>query len=235
MKKNKEKIAAFLKEKGIYLVLMACVAAVGLAAALVFVPQLQNEPAPTDDASAVSGSEDERLDAVLTPTPTIAPTPTLIPDLTPAATVRPTATPKAKAAAPVEGEIVWGFAITELIFSRTLEQWMTHSGVDIASPLGSEVHAVFSGTVESVGEDDQLGITIVVKHANDMTSVYANLKAEPPVKKGQKVNAGALLGYVGDTAKSECNEKSHLHFELHVKGEPVDPSTYVLFQKSSEG
>ncbi|MCE5234520.1 MAG: peptidoglycan DD-metalloendopeptidase family protein [Eubacteriales bacterium] len=232
MKQNKEKIAEFFKEKGIYLVLMVCVAAVGLAAAFVFVPRLQNEPGPTEDLSAVSGSGDERLDAAVTPVPTVAPTPTPIPDFTPAATLKPTATPKTKAAAPVEGEIIWGFAIKELIFSRTLEQWMTHSGVDIASPLGSEVHAVFSGTVGSVGEDSQLGVTVTVKHSNDMTTVYSNLKAEPPVKKGQKVDAGALLGYIGDTAVSERGDQSHLHFELHLKDEAVDPSTYVLFMKN---
>lgn len=234
MKQNKEKITAFLKEKGIYLVLMACVAAVGLAAAFVFVPQLQGEPEPTEDLSAVSGSGDERLDAVTTPIPTPSPTPTLIPDFTPAATLKPTATPKTKAAAPVEGDVIWGFAMTELIFSRTLEQWMTHSGVDIASPLGTEVHAVFSGTVESVELDGQLGVTVTVKHSNDMTTVYANLKEDPPVKKGQKVNAGALLGYIGETAVSECGDQSHLHFELHVKDEAVDPSAYVLFMKTPE-
>lgn len=233
MKMNKkEKIRLFLKEKGIYLVLMVCVAAVGLAAAFVFVPQLQKEPMPTEDLSPVSGSDDESLASVTTPVPTMMPTPTLIPDFTPAGTPKPTSTPKLKAAAPVEGDIIWGFAVNELIFSRTLEQWMTHSGVDIASPLGSEVHAVYSGTVENVFEDDQLGITVVMKHQNDMVTVYANLKAEPPVKKGQKLNAGTLLGYVGDTAISECGDQSHLHFELHVKDEPVDPNTYVLFKKT---
>ncbi len=232
MKQNKEKIREFLKEKGIYLVLMVCVAAVGLAAAFVFVPQLQAEPAPTEEASAASGSEDERLDAVTTPVLTPSPSPTLMPDLTPAATLKPTAAPKTKAAAPVEGEIIWGFAMNELIFSRTLEQWMTHSGVDIACPLGSEVHAVFSGTVESVEKDDQLGITVTLSHANDMVTVYANLKEKPPVKAGQKVNAGTLIGYVGSTAVSECGDASHLHFELYVKNEAVDPNGYVLFQKS---
>ena len=234
MKKNKEKITAFLKEKGIYLVLMACVAAVGLAAAFVFVPQLQAQPQPTEDLSAVSGSEDEHLEAVTTPIPTVLPTPTLMPDFTPAATAKPTATPKTKAAAPVQGDIIWGFAVNELIFSRTLEQWMTHSGVDIASPLGSEVHAVFAGTVESVEKDDQLGITITLKHANNMVSVYANLKEEPPVKEGQKLNAGATIGYVGDTAVSECADQSHLHFELYVDEKAVDPNAYVLFQKTPE-
>jgi murein DD-endopeptidase MepM/ murein hydrolase activator NlpD len=231
---KKEKIRQFFKEKGIYLVLMVCVAAVGLAAAFVFVPQLQKEPVPTEDLSPVSGSDDERLASVTTPVPTLMPTPTLMPDFTPAATAKPTSTPKLKAAAPVEGDIIWGFAVNELIFSRTLEQWMTHSGVDIASPLDSEVHAVFSGTVENVFEDDQLGITVVIKHQNDMVTVYANLKTDPPVKKGQQVNAGTLLGYVGDTAISECGDQSHLHFELYVKDQAVDPNTYVLFKKTLE-
>ena len=46
------------------------------------------------------------------------------------------------------------------------------------------------------------------------------------------MNAGDLIGYVGDTAVSECGEKSHLHFGLYVKGKSVDPADYVLFDKS---
>lgn len=234
MKFNKEKTKEFFKEKGIYLVLMACVAAVGLAAAAVFVPQLQSEPAPTDALFPASVDEGERLDAAKTPEPTPEPTPTPLPDMTPAATVKPPPAQKKKISPPVQGEVIWGFAMDELIFSRTLNQWMTHGGVDIKSPLGSEVYAVLAGTVESVTVDDRLGVTIVIRHTNDVKTVYANLKEEPPVKKNSKVNAGALIGYIGNTAISECDDESHLHFEYHVKDKPVDPGEYVLFQKSVE-
>ena len=69
---------------------------------------------------------------------------------------------------------------------------------------------------------------------NEALREYANLAAEPPLREGAKVNAGDTVGTVGDTAVSECGEKSHLHFGLYVNGESADPQEYVLFDKSLE-
>ena len=87
-----------------------------------------------------------------------------------------------------------------LIYSKTLGQWMTHSGVDIAAPKGTEVRTVDAGTVKRVYDDDMLGTTVVIEHANGLTTVYAGLKKEPPVMEGDAVNARDLIGYIGDTA-----------------------------------
>ena len=95
---------------------------------------------------------------------------------------------------------------------------MTHPGVDIECSKGSEVRAIADGTIENVYVDDRLGVTIVISHANGMASVYSNLKSEPPVN-------------IGDTAISECAERSHLHFEIRVNGSPVDPESIITFIK----
>lgn len=55
-------------------------------------------------------------------------------------------------------------------------------GVDVAAPKGSEVYAVFAGTVTEIFTDDSLGVMVEVKGANDMIAVYGNLKAEPPLR-----------------------------------------------------
>lgn len=104
-----------------------------------------------------------------------------------------------------------------------------------ATPKGSEVYAVFAGTVTEIFTDDSLGVMVEVKGANDMIAVYGNLKAEPPVKVGARINAGDIVGYVGDTAVSECGDKSHVHFELLKDEKYVDPQSYVLFIKELEG
>jgi len=156
-----------------------------------------------------------------------------MPDFTPAPpTPKPTAVQKLSP--PVRGEVIWGFAVNELIYSRTLDQWTTHTGVDVAAPKGSEVYAVFAGTVTEIFTDDSLGVMVEVKGANNMIAVYGNLKAEPPVKVGARVNAGDIVGYVGDTAVSECGDKSHVHFELLKDEKYVDPQSYVLFIKELE-
>ena len=231
----KDKMAGFLKEKGIYMVLLVSIAVVGVAAASALWPKPEAvDPTPDDSqAETVSMSEDERLSQArqdaLEATPLLEAAITPIPDFTQKPAETPA--PLTKVSAPVSGSIVWGYAVDQLIYSKTLNQWMTHAGVDIASPKGTEVFAAYAGTVEAVYEDDLLGITVEIAHENGMKTLYANLKKEPPVKKGRKINAGTCVGYVGDTAASECAEQSHLHFEMHIDGMPVDPSDYILIKR----
>ncbi len=225
--------AKFLRTKGIYVVVMTCVAAVGLAAALLIRPGGEGDPEEYEEPSgAVGQSEDETLTLLRTPVPTPSPTPTPIPTFTQAPkTSAPTEKPLFSP--PVRGEIIWGYAVDQLIYSRTLKQWMTHAGVDVASPKGTEVNAVFGGTVEDVYVDDMLGVCVSVSGANGLTALYANLAEEPPVVEGEKINAGAVVGCIGDTAVSECGDRSHVHFELTKDGASVDPTKYVRFIKDS--
>ena len=240
-KNMKEKIVEFLKDKGLYLVLLVCIVMVGIAVALTYGPggedtsqiQAQQTPEQSPQLESVSLSEDETLQEAtangqepdITPTPSITPLPEITPQATPKTTKTPT---REKASAPVRGAVQWGYAVNELIYSKTLNQWMTHAGVDIASAKGTEVNAVWNGTVDQVYTDDSLGVTVVILHANGLKSVYANLKEAPSVKEGSKVNAGDVIGCIGDTAVAECNEGSHLHFEVYLDGEVQNPLDYIF-------
>ena len=217
--------AGFLKKRGIYVVALALISAAALSAVLTVKQPNGADPAQTDDpASEVNTDIGDRLNQAQLPIATPTPAPP---------TPKPTAVQKLSP--PVRGEVIWGFAVNELIYSRTLDQWTTHTGVDVAAPKGSEVYAVFAGTVTEIFTDDSLGVMVEVKGANDMIAVYGNLKAEPPVKVGARINAGDIVGYVGDTAVSECGDKSHVHFELLKDEKYVDPQSYVLFIKELEG
>ena len=218
----KGKAAAFFRARGYYIALTACILVLCVAAVVAFSAPQGGEDTPNPTDAPVAYSNDERLNEAArtpvlplpTPSPSPSPTPSPIPDFTQAP--RPTKAPaRTKASPPVSGEIIWGFAVDSLLYSRTLNQWMTHAGVDVASPKGTEVHAVFAGTVEAVYEDDALGVTIEVKS-----------------KDGMRLNAGDPIGTIGDTAISECGDKSHLHFELYLDGKAVDPAEYVLFEKA---
>jgi murein DD-endopeptidase MepM/ murein hydrolase activator NlpD len=99
-----------------------------------------------------------------------------------------------------------------------------HAGVDWAAPPGTPVKAAFEGTIESAGANKGFGNLIVIAHANSMSTYYAHLSGfAEGLKVGAKVTSGELIGYVGSTGLSTG---PHLHFELHVAGEPVDPLTY---------
>ena len=161
-----------------------------------------------------------------TPTPLTTPTPIPLPTATPEPTKKPASAPS-KAAPPVEGEIIFGYAVDKLLYSVTLDQWTTHAAVDIKADAGTPVKCVFAGTVERVHQDDALGYTVTVSHANGRTTLYANLGEDVRVKVGDRLNAGDVLGTVGTSAISECALPPHLHFAITVDGAAKDPAKYV--------
>lgn len=232
---SEPKTGNFMKKQGFYIVLALCLLIVGAAVAITALPQKSGDPAPTDNQSVESRqSDDDTLLAQKTPVPTLRPTATPTP-VAPAVTATPTPTPvpastgrtTRKGSAPVQGEILWTYAMDQLLYSRTLDQWTTHAGVDIAAPEGTEVRAVLSGTIAAVYEDDALGQVVTITHTNGRLSLYANLDSTVTVTEGQKVNEGDVIGTVGKTALAECGEASHLHLGFYVDERPVNPQEYV--------
>jgi murein DD-endopeptidase MepM/ murein hydrolase activator NlpD len=98
-----------------------------------------------------------------------------------------------------------------------------HTGIDIAVPEGTEVKAVFDGTVEKVEDDEILGIVIVINHGNGFKSTYGHL-SEVKVSEGDKVTKGNVIALTGGTGLSTG---PHLHFELMLDNEPVNPEEYL--------
>ena len=231
----------FWRDWGVYGVLALCLAVIGAAVALTSLPreEAQQQPLPTEIVTIQEPAEaalpQEALDeASETGLPVIRVLPTATPEPSPTEqAAEPTPAPvksagaDRKASAPVSGQVVWGYAADKLIYSKTLDQWTTHKAVDIACPEGTAVKCVLGGTVERVYTDDQLGVTVIVKHSSDRKTLYANLNETVPVRAGDKVNAGTVLGTVGRTALSECAQESHLHFAFFVKGQAVDPAARV--------
>lgn len=128
---------------------------------------------------------------------------------------------------PVIGEVTFNFAQDRLVYSKTLEEWRTHSGIDLASDRGTPVKIVADGVISEVKSDPRWGITIIVEHKNGLKTVYSNLASDEMVSPNQKVVQGEIIGCVGDTAVFESVEQSHLHFEVWKNNEPVDPGSYL--------
>lgn len=129
---------------------------------------------------------------------------------------------------PVEGQIYRPYSMDELVYSNTLKEWTTHSGLDIESFLGAEVKAAADGIVEKVEEDPLMGIVITIDHGDGIKTRYANLSTANMVTEGQSVKAGQIISGVGRTAGSEILDPPHLHFELLINGKPVNPEEYML-------
>lgn len=242
MNDRMERFRLFLRNNGFYIALVVCLVVIGGAILLLALQKNPEEEAeaqpPSDPIVIVGQSEDERLSEILflptmlpfspakTPAPTVAPLPTPTPVITPEPTKKPVSA-ATKAAPPVEGEIIFAFAVDKLLYSVTLDQWTTHPGVDIKADAGTPVKCVFAGTVERVKKDDALGWSVSVAHANGRTTLYANLGEDVRVKVGDRLNAGDVIGTVGTSAISECALPPHLHFAVLIDGVAKDPAKYV--------
>ena len=130
-------------------------------------------------------------------------------------------------AKPVEGEVIKEFAKDNLIYSNTLQEWVTHLGIDIKADKTTVVKSAADGTIKSIKNDPRYGLTIVIDHEDGYQTIYSNLLTTEFVVEGEKVTQGQSIGTVGNTAAFEISDESHLHFELLKDSEQLDPSIYI--------
>lgn len=128
-------------------------------------------------------------------------------------------------AKPLEGEILKIYSKDKVIYSKTLELWKTHDGIDIKADENAIVKAIEKGTVEKIYDDSFYGKTIVIDHGQGYKSSYSNLSEEIFVKEKQVVTKLAKIGKIGKTAIGEIKDESHLHFMLIKNNEICDPSS----------
>ena len=128
---------------------------------------------------------------------------------------------------PVEGEIVREFAQDNLVYSETLEEWVTHNGIDIKADKTTVVKAAEAGVVKSIKNDPRYGLTIVIEHDDTYQTVYSNLLTSEFVVEGETVEKGQSIGTVGNSAVFEIADEPHLHFEILKDAIAIDPSIYI--------
>ncbi len=99
-----------------------------------------------------------------------------------------------------------------------------HEGLDLLANSGTPVHAAADGTVIGAGPNGGYGNWIRLRHGDRLTTVYGHLSGfAPGLEKGAVVSRGEVIGFVGSTGRATG---AHLHFELLVAGQPVDPRTH---------
>ena len=126
-----------------------------------------------------------------------------------------------------KGEILNKYSGNKPVKSKTMGDWRLHTGVDYAAEEGTTVKASGDGTVTKVYTDEMWGTTIEIEHPNSVTTIYSSLAENVFVKKGQKVESGQAIAKVGNTARVELSEKSHLHFAVKKDGKYVDPESVI--------
>ena len=98
-----------------------------------------------------------------------------------------------------------------------------HAGLDIQADIGTAVRAPAAGTVVSAGRYAEYGNAVIVDHGQDIKTLYGHL-SKMAVTPGQTVERGTVLAYSGNTGRSSG---PHLHYEILVKGKPVNPRAYL--------
>ena len=98
-----------------------------------------------------------------------------------------------------------------------------HEGVDMAGPVGTPVYATADGVVTFAGWQNGYGRIVIVRHPFGLETRYPHLNAIR-VEVGQEVARGERVGDMGNSGRSTG---SHLHYEVRVNGEAVDPMGYI--------
>lgn len=98
-----------------------------------------------------------------------------------------------------------------------------HKGIDLAAPTGTPIYATADGLVSKAEWFSSYGNFIAIDHGAELETRFAHL-SRIAVSSGQRVRKGDLIGYVGSTGRSTG---PHLHYEVRVDGQAVDPSPYM--------
>lgn len=131
--------------------------------------------------------------------------------------------------APLSGIVAKQHDLTTPVYSMTMQEYRVHRGVDITATVGASVYAAAEGVVKDVYKDPLMGWCVSLSHNGNSESIYCNLSHElaENIQVGKEVNANQLIGAVGETAILELADEPHLHFEMRVNGQVVNPLDYV--------
>lgn len=124
-------------------------------------------------------------------------------------------------------QVLKDYSDSELFYNATLKQWESHRGVDLTSEVSSDVVSVLDGVVKSCSYSYEDGYCITIEHSDGLSSVYCSLKDCNSIKEGDEVKRGQKIGEASTSASNEAGDGNHLHFQVRLNGQYVDPSNYL--------
>lgn len=217
---------AFFSGKGFYVALAVSLIAIGGAAWLGLNSAMNKlkEDNTMDLGNTPSVVEDQEDEWELPPKQVVKPQSDVADT---ASQVTSTATTQEGYILPLKGEVLNAYSGDKVVKSKTLDEWVMHTGVDIKAAVSTPVKAIAAGVVKEVKNDDMWGTCVVIDHKNGYVSYYCNLKSAVNVKVNQEVKLGDVIGAVGETAEIEQAEEPHLHFAVQKNGEWIDPLSII--------
>ncbi len=200
----------FFRGNGVFVALAVSLLAVGGVMAVAFGRQSTTQPpVETPVEQIVTNQPDDRTTTTTTPSTT--------------ATTEPETTNELYVL-PLTNTVQKIFSIQEPLYSETMADWRVHTGTDFAGEEGQQVKAIAGGTVESIETDPLWGEVLVIDHGVGVKSRYCGVS--PSVKVGDEVD---ICDEIGSLTEVPCEsaQPAHLHFEILVDGQPVDPVSAI--------
>lgn len=236
------KFTRFLSGKGFYAILALCLAGAGTAAylAVSHSPSVVVDPKDQTNITQISEAPLQAFPSfedaaksqpnVAVPSPSSSQPPKQEQQQSPSSKPADESEPSAEQVSsqtlsfvlPLNGEIMADYSGGELVKNETLNDWRTHNGIDIRAEKGTQVSAVAAGTVRSIQNDPLWGYVIEIDHGNGLVSSYCGLSQKTEVKEGDQVVINQVIGTV-EYIPCESLLDNHLHFEMKLDGQYVDP------------
>ncbi len=123
---------------------------------------------------------------------------------------------------PTSKNIIKKYSGENPVFSKTLNDWRVHNGVDLAAEQGSKIKAITNGKVKEIFNDAMFGTTMVIEHDGRFTAYYSGLGETTLVNVDDKVESGQEIASINNIP-SESADGSHLHLSIKKDGKFIDP------------
>ena len=202
-----------LAGKGYYIALILCALTIGISGYMYYRSASDQTQLPATDVGMKTEPD----------LPAIGPEPTQPTEKDP---TNPSPEPL-KTGRPVQGSTVLGYSVDCLCYNPTTRDWRTHAGIDVAAEAGTPVTAAADGQVYTTYQDDTMGTTVVIRHADGYVTTYSSLDGKLEVAAGDTVKLGQTIGYVASSGLVETTMGSHLHFSVTSQGRPMDPVEFL--------
>ena len=130
---------------------------------------------------------------------------------------------------PVSGTLSQKHDEDTLVFSLTMDDYRTHTGIDISTIAGATVSAMEDGIITRVDDSEYYGTSVTIQHGDDIFVTYRNLSKDLPenVVEQARVKKGDKIGVVGETFEEELTQEPHLHLEFEQGGKSVNPLDFL--------
>lgn len=127
---------------------------------------------------------------------------------------------------PVNGTLLLDYNMDQTVYHPTLDQYKLSPAIAVQAVEDAPVLASVAGTVYSIEENAQTGITVTMEIGSGYQAIYGQLK-DLTVEEGDTVEEGTVIGYIASPTKYYSKEGSNLYFAMKKNGESIDPIAYL--------